>query len=252
MIVEVVSGGPADKAGIQQGDVIRSVDGKAIDDKNSLADAIGKLKPGDSAKLEVIRGSEKPSAIAVTLGENPNKKGAAYLGVTYSPAMPMAYGRQDKRPGRSMPMPSMPFRVAPGAAVRNVMTDSPAAKAGLKVGDVIVTVGDKQIDRPQTLADAVGSYKPGDTVTLTVKREVDGKTNTLDLTVTLGENPDKKGSAYLGVQLAAGMRTMPHDDGDQGWLPNVDEMPDWFSKFFDGLPSLPTPGQTQPPAGQDL
>lgn len=149
-------------------------------------------------------------------------------------------------------MPSMPFRVAPGAAVRNVMTDSPAEKAGLKVGDVIVTVGDKQIDRPQTLADAVGSYKPGDTVTLTVKREVDGKTNTVDLTVTLGENPDKKGSAYLGVQLAAGMRTMPHDDGDQGWLPNFDELPDRFSKFFDGLPSLPTPGQTQPPAGQDL
>jgi S1-C subfamily serine protease len=64
----VIPGSPADKAGIQENDVILSVDGIAIDDEHSLSSLIGRQLPGDSVKLRIVkRGEEKD--VSVTLDE---------------------------------------------------------------------------------------------------------------------------------------------------------------------------------------
>ncbi len=86
----------------------------------------------------------------------------------------------------------------PGAYIDQVTTNSPAEKAGLKAGQIIVSVDGKKIDGAQVLADAVGGHKPGDTATLSVYDPQSNQTN--DVKVTLGDNPQKAGSAWLGIQ----------------------------------------------------
>ncbi|MFC9292372.1 S1C family serine protease, partial [Streptomyces sp. NPDC057052] len=68
---------------------------------------------------------------------------------------------------------------AGGAAA--VETGGPAAKAGLKPGDVITKLDDTVIDSGPTLIGEIWTHKPGDKVTITYER--DGKTRTVDLTL---------------------------------------------------------------------
>jgi S1-C subfamily serine protease len=73
----------------------------------------------------------------------------------------------------------------PGVVVRDVTPDSPAAKAELKSGDVIVKVGDRDVKDPDDLIAAVAQHKPGDKLTFHVMRQ--GQAS--DVPVTLGERP---------------------------------------------------------------
>jgi serine protease Do len=76
---------------------------------------------------------------------------------------------------------------ATGALVSQVETDSPAAKAGLKVGDVITELNGKKMDNSGQLQAAISAQRPGNKVTLGVMR--DGKS--LNLPITL-ESINKK------------------------------------------------------------
>lgn len=58
-IREVVSGSPADKAGLQQGDVVTEVDGRKVKDSESLTATVRQFAPGDSAEVTVRRGGEE-------------------------------------------------------------------------------------------------------------------------------------------------------------------------------------------------
>ncbi len=70
-----------------------------------------------------------------------------------------------------------------GVDVTQVAASSPAKQAGLQRGDIITKVGDVTLDDTHSYLNTLYTYKPGDTVTLTVVRG----TQTLTLTVTLGE-----------------------------------------------------------------
>ncbi len=58
-----------------------------------------------------------------------------------------------------------------GALVESVVPRSPAEKFGLKAGDIITRVGDRNIYNPSDLVDAIGSYNPGDKVDITFERD---------------------------------------------------------------------------------
>ena len=66
----IIAGGPAQKAGLQEGDVITKVNGTAIDEKTSLVSVLSTHKVGDTVTLTVVRGS-KTLTIQVTLGAAP-------------------------------------------------------------------------------------------------------------------------------------------------------------------------------------
>jgi putative serine protease PepD len=70
-IERVVSGSPADTAGLQAGDVVTAIDGKAITDANDLTANVGTRAPGDKITLTITRNGSTKS-IAVTLGVRPS------------------------------------------------------------------------------------------------------------------------------------------------------------------------------------
>jgi len=74
-----------------------------------------------------------------------------------------------------------------GALVAKVLPDSPAEAAGFKVGDVILSFGDKKIVKSSSLPPVVGSTKAGETVAVDVMRN----RKKIQLKVTLGELPDE-------------------------------------------------------------
>ena len=64
--------GPADRAGLQQGDVIRSADGQAIDQPEDVARVVATKQPGDVIKLGVTNGGQERS-VEVHLRDRPSQ-----------------------------------------------------------------------------------------------------------------------------------------------------------------------------------
>lgn len=69
----IIPGGPADKAGLQEKDIITAVDGKKVDQAHSLTSLLGTHKPGDVVQLTVLRDG-KEITISATLGELPTSQ----------------------------------------------------------------------------------------------------------------------------------------------------------------------------------
>ncbi|HOG45031.1 MAG TPA: trypsin-like peptidase domain-containing protein [Anaerolineae bacterium] len=95
-----------------------------------------------------------------------------YLGIQYVPLSPALAARLNVSEQRGM-------------YIQNVVANSPAAQAGLRQGDVIVSADGQTLDTESSLARVIESHKPGDTIALTVVR--DGRRLTLQ--VTLGQQP---------------------------------------------------------------
>jgi S1-C subfamily serine protease len=181
---EVTPDSPAAKAGLQNGDVVVKVDGKEVADPAALVDAINSRKAGDKVKLTVLRDG-KEQEIEATLGERPVRRPmvralpqpfagqrGAYLGIYMQEITPELKER-------------LGLAVDKGAVVTEVVSDSPAAKAGLKTDDVITGVGEKEIASPEELREAIAKSKPGSEVVLHVHR---GKEK-MEVKATLGEAP---------------------------------------------------------------
>jgi putative serine protease PepD len=74
---------------------------------------------------------------------------------------------------------------ANNALIAGVRPDTPAAKAGLRKGDVVTSIGGKTISNPDELASVINGFKPGDSVSLTYERG--GRSHTVQ--VKLGTRP---------------------------------------------------------------
>jgi putative serine protease PepD len=72
---EVTSGGAADKAGLQSGDVVTAVDGKTIASGDALVAAVRSHRPGDQVKLSITRGGQKQTLTATLGSDNGNPTG---------------------------------------------------------------------------------------------------------------------------------------------------------------------------------
>jgi S1-C subfamily serine protease len=88
VVAEVDSGGPADQAGLETGDIIIAVDSKAMDENRDLAALIGSHKPGDDVVVTIVRPGDDPELmnLDVTLGSDTNAQGeeVAHLGIKYT------------------------------------------------------------------------------------------------------------------------------------------------------------------------
>ncbi|HEX7622928.1 MAG TPA: trypsin-like peptidase domain-containing protein, partial [Anaeromyxobacteraceae bacterium] len=78
-----------------------------------------------------------------------------------------------------------------GALVQAVVPKAPADKAGVKAGDVVVSVNGKPVDSPSTLTRSVAAVQPGGKVSLSLLRGTDRK----DIQVTVAQRPDEEAIA---------------------------------------------------------
>ena len=152
LIAEVSPGGPAEKAGIQHGDVIVSVNGKKIEGPRELRLTIGSLPPGSKANLKLIRNGEEKE-VQIDLGELPQKES------TISPGSSEAGGPSAILEGVTVKDLDDETRKAihappglQGAVIANIDTDSAAYQAGLRQGQVIEEINQQPV---KTAADAL-------------------------------------------------------------------------------------------------
>jgi len=190
LIAAVVPGSPAEEAGLKRGDIILEIDGEAVNSPLNLHEAIQAKEPGDTIEVILQRGSERLTD-TIELGE---QDGQAYLGVQPCGNLLFGMGPFGGRLG--------PFAARePAFLITQVIPDSPADEAGLQEGDRIVEIDGEPVESDQSLADIIQAREPGDRIDLEVIRP--GEEETLQVEVTLGENPDEPGKTYLGVEYWA-------------------------------------------------
>ena len=190
-----VPGSAARKAGLREGDVITSVDGKRVESPRGLADYMADRRPGDRLRLEWSRdGRRMRETVILGRGEEGPRPG------TVHPKQRTEQRPKEPRPAKDQPGGEafLGVMAAPltdevrdiagtdkGVLINSLADGSPAAKGGLQPGDVIVRIDDRQVHSPGELVDAVGRHKPGDRVHVVYYRM--GKRR--ETQVTLGRRP---------------------------------------------------------------
>lgn len=137
LVSEVQPDSPAMEAGLEQGDVILSLNNDELTDVSALRNKIALLRPGTTAKLEIIRDGQNKE-IQVTIGQQPDDfgKGGSYSNNTntlkkYGFSLQELEGELADKFG---------YEPGSGLIISDVEPGSPAAKAGLKPGHLIETI----------------------------------------------------------------------------------------------------------------
>jgi serine protease Do len=167
LVSSVERDSPAAKAGLRAGDVVTEVDGRAVTNPRDLARAVADQRPGSRSTLKVWRDGAMRS-VAVEVAAQPgaqvaSRQGGAEaqqprIGVALAPITPEARRQLNLAED------------AKGAIVAQVMPESPAAKAGLRPGDVIVGVGTTETADAESAVKAIREAASGDAVALQVLR----------------------------------------------------------------------------------
>ena len=166
LIAGVQSDTPASKAGLEPGDVITAVNGKAVKNPRDLAMDVAGVQPGDEAKLQVLHEGQSKT-VSVKVGQLPGEQMASNegpqqsrekLGVALAPLSPEMRNQLDVPDGTK------------GVVIREVQPGSPADQAGLQSGDVIVGVGGKSVDSPAAAASAIRTAAKDHAVALRIMR----------------------------------------------------------------------------------
>lgn len=194
LIAGVTENGPAEKAKIETGDVVLSFDGKPVANMNSLPRVVAETSVGKTVEVEVWRKgrTQKLRATVGELDEDETKVAAATSGRPTPGTQPRTDRNVDAL-GLKLAVVSPELRQrfnlkddVKGVVVTEVTPDSPAAKADLRPGDVIVEVAQSEVKSPEDVAGKV-------------KEQQDAKKRTVLLMV------DRAGSqSFIGVVLGRG------------------------------------------------
>jgi len=183
----------AAEAGLVRGDIILEINGEPVNNVLEMKSVFTELEPGAVVELTVLHGDE----IRILEAELDDYQGFATLGV----------GTCDiSKRGKAFPggpMGDVFIEAFPiGAEIVEVVPESPAETAGLQVGDIILSVNQKPMGPKFDLADMIQKHQPGEVVLLEVLSGMDEEPREIE--VTLGENPENPGKAYLGVTYQMG------------------------------------------------
>jgi len=160
LIAQVQADGPAAKAGLQAADVILTFDGKLVEDSGDLPRMVGMAKPGTKIPLQVWRRG-KAQTVLVELGELPGEETlAGKSGKTYSQGgLALSELTADQR---------RELRIDHGLLVEEVTGD--AARAGIRVGDVILAVNNGKVATVEAFRKAIATVPKGKSAAILVRR----------------------------------------------------------------------------------
>lgn len=164
LVSEVTPGGPAEEAGIKEGDVIVSFDGKKIREMKDLPIIVASTPVGKIVTVEVIReGKKKRFEVKIAELDKEIEEGETQieekrdLGITVdevTPSMARQLGLTDER----------------GVVVVRVESNSPAEEAGIERGDVIRAINREPVNDVETYREKIRQHKKGDVILFHVKK----------------------------------------------------------------------------------
>ncbi|MEO8711752.1 MAG: PDZ domain-containing protein [Parafilimonas sp.] len=173
-ITDVTDSSAAKKAGLKEGDIITKIGDDKISGPDDLYKAVGKHKPDEKVLITFLR-DNKQSTVNATLGKsnqvrvyswnsprdfnlNFNNDFNRKFSFAFSDKPHIGISAQDTEDGNGVKIIGVDDE------------DSPAAKAGLKEGDIITQVNGKTITSTDDLRQSIKDIKKGDIVKITYKR----------------------------------------------------------------------------------
>ena len=165
LVAGIEKGAPAEKGGLQPGDVITKFDGKVIESSSDLPKAVGNTKPGRTVVAEVFRkGSvktlnltvgEMPSDQAEVIANNktPEKADVNRLGLVLKEAPPQQRKKMNGKKGLLV-----------------VDAQGSAAAAGIRRGDIVLALNNSEVESADAFAKEVATIPNGKTVALLILR----------------------------------------------------------------------------------
>jgi serine protease Do len=163
LVAEVVSGSPAEKAGIERGDVIVEFDGKAVAESKDLPQIVASTPVGKTVTVKLSRSGKmmdrqvKVSEMEETVQVSKTPSQSKTLGITVRNLTP----EMAKRLG---------LKNETGVVVSRVEPGSPAANAGIQNGDVIQEIDRKPVKNVDELARGIEEAKDANNILLLVRR----------------------------------------------------------------------------------
>ena len=162
LVSQVVQGGPADKAGIERGDVIVEFDGKKIADANELPRIVALTPVGKTVDVKVLRGGKAVDR-EVKIAEMDRKEKVADVATR----QPLGMTVQNITPEIAK---GLGLQTETGVVVASVVPGSPAAKADIRSGDVIQQVNQKPVKDVEDFKQKIESVKDHETILFLIQR----------------------------------------------------------------------------------
>ena len=169
-VIAVAKESAAAKAGIKEDDVIQLVNGEKIRNAQDLVDIIAEMAPGAAVKIGLWRDG-KVLEVTASLGKREQTKDFVWK----SKKMPRLFRSggylgivlQELNPDLA---PYFSVKTGEGVLIVRVENETPAEKAGLKAGDVIVQMGERTIKDADAVHEVLADLKKGEAVAITVIR----------------------------------------------------------------------------------
>ncbi|MGH7962597.1 MAG: DegQ family serine endoprotease, partial [Candidatus Binatia bacterium] len=165
LVAEVTQGGPAEKSGLERGDVIIAFNDTTIKDSHELPALVARTPVGEPAQVTLLRGG-KERTLTVKLGELTDQQAKAAGGEESGGDWGMTVGNVSADIARR-------FQLDPsqkGVVVTEVTPGSPAEQAGIQAGDVIEEVNRQAIGSVEEFTKATAEAKEKDTLLILARR----------------------------------------------------------------------------------
>jgi len=147
LISEIFENSPAEKGGLKVGDVVLSINGKAVEDANDLRNTVAMLRPGENADFEILRdGKNLKLKVNIALRDENNLAGAApnqKESEKKTESGKNAWGIQAAELTKAQKKEAGLSENSAGVLVVFVEEKSPASKAGVRPGDIILVANNR-------------------------------------------------------------------------------------------------------------
>ena len=167
LVADVTEGGPAKAAGLEAGDVIVTFDGRDVPEMRDLPRIVAETSVGKEVQVVVVRKGEEKT-FSVTLGrlEDAEKAQAEVASDNTSKEQEADVAQVESSLGLKLSLLTDDMREkykinekVKGVVITEVETDSSAAEKRIRAGDVIVEVGQEEVNSPEEVQDRVEALK---------------------------------------------------------------------------------------------